>query len=211
MNPECGGKALRMIFAASIACGPVAPAHAQPTASKAAVVDRAPSLIQEMVGIWDVQQRMWPGAGAKAIELPPTVAARNLIGNTVLYELMTLAPGSTQESFTRVAYFNYNSVNRQYEYFSLDTRAPQMMNERSNAAITSETRDQDAIKLQGGRFVAAQWGDAKNVPFHYRIEVGKIENDRQLVRLYLTPESKKSAAQSAKEFLAFEYIYTRRR
>lgn len=37
--------------------------------------------------------------------------------------------------------------------------------------------------------------------------MGGIENDQQVVQLYLTPES----AENAKEFLAFEYVYTRRK
>jgi hypothetical protein len=45
------------------------------------------------------------------------------------------------------------------------------------------------------------------VAFSYRLTVGGIEDDDQVVRLYLTPR----AAENAKEFLAFEYVYTRRR
>ena len=63
------------------------------------------------------------------------------------------------------------------------------------------------IKLAGTRFVAPRWGEATNVAFTYRLTIGEIENDRQVVRLYLTPQ----AGESPKEFLAFEYIYTRQR
>lgn len=207
MHPGPRRKVLWLIVAAGFAGGAaVAAARTQPTPAVAATVNPASSMIQEMVGTWDVQQRMWPAAGAKAIELPSAVASRKLIGNAILDEVMTLAPGSTQEAFTRVAYFNYNTVNRQYEYFSLDTRAPQMMNEKSSAATRRNARE-DVIRLQGGRFVAPQWGEARDVAFSYRLEVGKIENNRQLVRLYLTPQSGKIA----REFLAFEYVYTRRR
>jgi hypothetical protein len=41
----------------------------------------------------------------------------------------------------------------------------------------------------------------------YRLAVGELEKDRQVVQLYLTPLSGKSL----KEFLAFEYVYTRQR
>jgi hypothetical protein len=46
-----------------------------------------------------------------------------------------------------------------------------------------------------------------NVPFRYRIVVGPVEKDQQAVRLYLTPQS----GANTKEFLAFEYGYTRKR
>lgn len=153
-----------------------------------------------------MQQRMWPGSDAKAVDLPPTVANRRLIDGAYLEEVMVPAQKSWSASFTRTAYFDYNPVNRQYEYFSLDSRAPQMMNERSRDATGQGGVGTGDIKLYGGRFVAPQWGDAKNVAFTYRLTIGAVKNNQQVVRLYLTPQSKKNA----KEFLAFEYVYTRR-
>jgi hypothetical protein len=44
------------------------------------------------------------------------------------------------------------------------------------------------------------------VPFRYRIVIGPVKEARQAVRLYLTPRS----GANIKEFLAFEYVYTRR-
>ena len=137
--------------------------------------DAATPLVQQMAGTWDVRQRMWPGAAAKAIDLPPAVAHRVLIGNAILQEVMTVASESSETRFTRVAYFDYNTVNQQYEYFSLDTRAP-------------------------------QWGESQNVPFRYRLVVERVKEERQAVRLYLTPQS----GVNIKEFLAFECVYTRR-
>jgi hypothetical protein len=167
----------------------------------------APSLIQRMIGTWDVRQRMWLGAAAEPIDLPPATARRVPIGSTILQETMSLASESTGASFTRVAYFDYNAVNHRYEYFSLDTRAPQMMNERSLAAGPEEKRERpSALTLYGGRFVAPQWGESKNVPFRYRIVIGNVEKEQQTVRLYLTPQS----GPNIKEFLAFEYVYTRK-
>ncbi len=107
-----------------------------------------PTLMQQMVGTWNVEQRMWPGSGADAISLPPALAHRRLIGGAFLEETMELPPGSIGDPFTRVAIFDYNAVNQQYEYFSIDTRAPQMMNERSY-----EIQGKGAITLYG----AALW------------------------------------------------------
>src|SRR6266851_7422819 len=106
------------------------------------------SLLSQMVGTWDVQQRMWPGAGRDAILLPPAVARRRMVGGAFLEEVMELPPGSKQDPFTRIAFFNYNSVNQQHEYFSLDTRAPQMMSEKS--VESGGTGSEDGIRLLGG-------------------------------------------------------------
>lgn len=47
-------------------------------------------------------------------------------------------------------------------------------------------------------------GDA-DVPFAYRLEVGPVEGDEQVVHLFLTPQT----GGDQREFLAFEYVYTR--
>jgi hypothetical protein len=168
--------------------------------------DAVMPLIGQMSGDWSVRQRMWPGRASKAIDLPPAVAHRVVIGGTIVQEIMTLAPDSKETPFSRVAYFDFNPVSRHYEYFSLDTRAPQMMNERSRTEDTAAAaQHRDALTLYGGRFVAPQWGESKNVPFRYKIVVGGIDSQQQTVRLYLTPQSGPDKI----EFLAFEYVYSR--
>jgi uncharacterized protein DUF1579 len=159
-------------------------AHAQ---DAQAGEDSVPPLLKHMVGTWDVQQRMWPASGAEAITLPAARANRRLVGTTFLDEIMELAPGSKEQPFTRHAVFNYNAVIQQYEYFSIDTRGPQMMMEKTVEAGGQGTA-KSAVKLYGESFVAPQWGNAKNVAFRYRLEVGPIEKDRQAVRLYFTPQ-----------------------
>ena len=161
----------------------------------------APRLLRQMAGTWAVQQKMWPGAGAQAVDLPPAVARRQLVGGAYLEETMQLAPGSKQPPFTRTAYFNYNVVTHRYEYASLDTRAPQLMVEKGTASTIYAG---GTIALQGGEFTAPKWGAATNVRFRYRLSVGPVEHGRQIVRLYLTPLS----GTARKEFLAFEYVYT---
>jgi hypothetical protein len=113
--------------------------------------------------------------------------------------------GSTQSaSFRRNAFLNYNAVTKRYEYTSLDTRAPQLMVETSPRL--DSPRASEELKLQGGSFLAPEWGDSKNVTFKYRLTIGIIKDGRQTVRLYFTPEN----VLPKKEFLAFEYVYTRR-
>jgi hypothetical protein len=170
--------------------------------------DAVNPLIQRMIGDWDVRQRMWPGAQAKALDLPPAVAHRVLIGPVILQETMALKSGSSEAPFTRLAYFDFNIVTHRFEYFSLDTRAPQMMSERSlTAGAGSNSHLSAPLTLYGGRFIAPQWGESKNVPFRYRIAIGDVDKEQQTVRLYFTPQS----AADAREFLAFEYVYTRKR
>ena len=166
---------------------------------------KAPALLERMAGTWTVTQRMRPGADAKMIDLPPAVARRQLVGDAWIEEIMTPAstPASGQGAFTRTSFLNYNAIEKVYEYFSLDTRAPQQM--RYASATMDAGHAAPPIRLKGGRFVAAQWGDARNVAFDYRLEVGGVENDRQTVRLYLTP-----VGPGGKEFLAFQYDYARK-
>ncbi len=51
--------------------------------------------------------------------LPQGVAERRLIGDKFLQEIMEPVAQASAERFTRIAYFLYNEVNQQYEYFSL--------------------------------------------------------------------------------------------
>jgi Protein of unknown function (DUF1579) len=170
-----------------------------------AVAQTAPALLQNMTGTWNVEQKMWPGSGAAAVQLPPGVAQRRLIDGKYLEESMqpsTLAQGQPG-FFVRNAILNYNAVNKQYEYFSIDTRAPQAMSEKS--LPTEVSHESKELKLSGGTFVAPEWGPAKNVRFKYRLTVGAVQDGRQTVELYLTPQS----VLPKKEFLAFEYKYVR--
>src|SRR5262245_39185044 len=131
-------------------------AQAQSAPQPAGESRSALALFQQMVGTWDVQQRMWPASGAQAINLPPAIARRHLIGDAYLEETMELASESKVSAFTRNAFFNYNAVNQQYEYFSIDTRAPQIMLERDHGPVIRGEPQEFPIVLYGGSFVAPQ-------------------------------------------------------
>ena len=163
----------------------------------------ATALMRDMSGTWEVQARMWPGAKAKAVELPSAVARRELLQDAYLQETMQPGKNSEGPSFTRVAYLNYNLLNQQYEYFSLDSRLPQMM----SYVLPGANKDRDGkIDLVGMSFVAPEWGPDKNVPFMYRLAIGPVEGNKQVVQLFLTKQNGED-----KEFLAFEYVYRRQR
>ena len=160
----------------------------------------------DMAGTWDVQQRMWPSPGAAAIELPPAVAQRQVVQGLYVQEVMQSADGGSSQApaFTRHATLNFNPVTRQYEYASLDSRAPQLMVERGQ--LPQATSGGQALQLQGGTFLAPEWGTLKNVRFSYRLALGAVVQGKQWVKLYLTPLS----VLPKKEFLAFEYVYSKK-
>lgn len=164
---------------------------------------QAATLVHQMLGTWDVQEWMWPGPGTRATSLPSAVAERRPVGDYFLQEVMT-TPAGAKDVFSRYSCFGFNPVNRQYEYFSLDSRAPQMMSEHSTDAGPGSA---NKLNLLGGMFVAPQWGELKNATFRYRLVLGPILDDRQEVDLYLTPIS----GGGQPEFLAFKYLYTRHR
>lgn len=163
-------------------------------------------LLRNMAGTWDVQQRMWPGPKADPVNLPAAVAERRLVRDTYLEEVMQPAdsPAPQSGAFSRHALMNYNPVTSRYEYTSIDTRGPQVMFEQSPRVAPGTGAAE--LKLQGGSFLAPEWGNAKNVRFRYRLTIGPVKQDKQIVRLFLTPET----VLPKNEFLAFEYVYSRR-
>jgi len=160
------------------------------------------SLLTSMVGTWDVAQRMWPGPKTEPMKLPAAVAQRQMVRSEYLEETMRAADETG--GFVRNTLFNYNPVTSRYEYTSLDTRAPQLMVEQSERMKPEGIGAE--LKLQGATFVAPEWGKFKNTRFRYRLTVSPVVNATQTVRLYLTPET----ILPKREFLAFEYVYTKR-
>ena len=179
---------------------------ASAVAAAAPAQDASP-LLERMAGTWDVQQRMWPGPGATAVELPNAVARRQLVDGKYLEESMepAAADAPPPAAFHRHALLTYNPVGKRYEYTSLDSRAPQIMTEIGAPLPASDPGG--PVKLQGGRFLAPDWGGSKNVSFRYRLVIGPVQPDgKQVVQLHLTPET----VLPKKEFLAFEYVYSKR-
>jgi hypothetical protein len=78
-----------------------------------ALAQNAPQLLERMTGTWDVRQRMWPGPDAAAVDLPPAIAHRQLIGGTYLEEVME--PGQTVQ-----LYFTPQSVLPRKEFLAFE-------------------------------------------------------------------------------------------
>lgn len=201
-NPLIPTRMLPLLLSSILSGAISTSAHAE-TAPLEQPKQNAAPLLAQMVGTWDVQSRTWPAAGSEPIALEPAIAIRTLVSNAYLQEIMESISKSDKSAFTRTSYINYNAVSGLYEYFSVDTRAPQQMNYQSSKR---EIDDTSQVKFNGGEFVAAKWGDAINVAFNYRLTLENVTNNSQTVHLYLTP----SSGNNKKEFRAFEYIYTKR-
>lgn len=167
----------------------------------------APQILRQMDGAWSVFARTWTSAEAQPVELYAE-AERHLVGELLLEEVMKAAPHADQPGFTRVALLNYNAVESKYEYVSWDTRGPQMMYQPSaNLTTPGDLPKPGPIWFfLAQNFVVPQFGNLENATFRQRLrlEPGK---DRQVVRLYWTPVSGKGGT----EFLATEYVYTRKK
>ena len=173
--------------------------------SAQALGDTAPlsPLLAAMAGDWDVDQTMWTGPDTTPVRLPAAIAVRRVaVGGGFLDETMSLAIPSKQ-LFTRTAHINHNAVDGVFEYFSVDTRAPQQMHYQSQSAVDGFVGE---LRFKGATFVAALWGDRKNAAFAYRVELSPVVTNRQTLRLYLRPLE----TGAPREFIAFRYEYRRR-
>lgn len=174
-------------------------AHAQALAGSGPLVP----LLEGMTGQWQVKQTMWTGPNAPPVEQPPAIAVRRLAaGGGFIEEEMTLATGS-ENPFTRTSHINFNAIDGVFEYFSIDTRAPQQMHYQSQP-VASDFKG--ALQFKGGAFVAGQWGDRKNAAFAYRVELSPVKDGHQTMQLFLRP----IAAGPQREFVAFKYEYQKR-
>lgn len=160
-------------------------------------------VLQAMEGHWSVRQWMRADPAAPLVELPPAVAHRALVDQAFIQETMTASAGP---SFTRIALVLFNAVGGQYEYASIDSRLPQLM----AYALPGANRPEGAtLHFTGSAFVAPAWGERRNVPFLFRLELGPVADGQQRARLYLKELGVGAAA--GPEFVAFEYLYSRRR
>ena len=176
----------------------VGPASSQQPASPAPAAK-----FTEMAGRWTVEQTTWDGPGTAAKKGPSAIAIRRIPigGGFVLEEMTSSEQGAA--SFTRTAQLNYNAPAGAFEYATVDTRAPQLMHYRSQAAPATF---QGNLALRGDTFTAAEWGSEKNVAFAYRVELSPVKEGRQRLQLFFRP-----LRSGGVEFLATEYAYRQTR
>lgn len=161
--------------------------------------DAVAQALRTMEGTWEATQQMWGGPDTNAAPLPPATVRRHMLAETTLLEEMELSAEAEPLAFRRTAVLNFNPVSQRFEYFSIDSRAPQAMLSRSEVLSSPGF---GIIEFDGGDFTAPEWGSFRNTVFHYRVSLTGIGTPSQTFRLLLTPRSG-----SLQEFLAFEYNY----
>lgn len=177
------------------------PHHKGGPGAQVGIQDEPRDLLSQLDGTWNVQQRMWTGPDSDPVTLPAATVHRRFVRSSYVEEKMELAKGVESDPFTRSATVSWNVVTQTYEYFSIDSRLPQMM--------TYPTATEHAGSLWftlREPFVAPTWGNDSDVPFTARLRLQPGAH-RQVVRLYL----KRLSAEPTEEFVAFEYIYTHAR
>jgi Protein of unknown function (DUF1579) len=157
-------------------------------------------LLRTAVGTFDVHSQLWPEADAEPI-VTDAVARRRMVDDMYLEEVMEPGPGAT-EPFSRICYLDFNPLSRRWEYVSLDTRIPaQLMYELSNG---HNLGDRSTVVLHLPVFSLPGWGtEVTGQSVRQRREITLADPDRQEVRQYWT-------LPDAPEYLAVEYLYTRR-
>ena len=157
-------------------------------------------LIRPMIGTWQVQQLIWKKAGTKPVSSPPFRVRRQLIGH-FLQEIMDAKPGTSIAPFTRMSYINFNNANRRWEYVVLDTRWPVVMFETSKDE-TVTNNNQLSFYLDSFIMPPMMSKEHAGEQVRQRRTLSFVSPNQQVVRQYLT-------LPAGKEYLAFEYTYTR--
>ena len=157
------------------------------------------NLLRSMVGTWKVDQRVWMGPGAQPVTSPSFIAHRQLIGN-FLQEKMEPVPGSGVDSFTRFAYFSFNNASHHWEYIVIDTRYPILMYETS---FDNTEKNGNEFTVYLPEFIVPPFNKEMAGQLGKERRVVIVDGpDRNVVRQYWT-------LPAGKEYLAFEYVYTR--
>jgi hypothetical protein len=78
--------------------------------------------LTQRVGGWDVVMTLRTAPNAKPIVIAGLIAERTVIG-PYLQEIMRPAPSSKVPYFRRIDYLTYNTLQRSWQYLSMDTRA----------------------------------------------------------------------------------------
>lgn len=152
------------------------------------------------VGTWDVSMTLRPTPETEPIVVDGLVAERKMVG-LYLQETMRPAPDSDLPEFTRIEYMTYNSVERRWQYVSLDTRAPiGLMPARSYGPV-----EDDSITVYFENSALAGFGpEFEGRLFRARHVTTSESENRDVSRQYWTRAG-------GPEWLAVTYEYTRQR
>jgi len=101
-------------------------ASAQVRPSAAVRLNQLGSENQNMVsrvGLWDMTETRWNSPGTAPVSTTGLVAERRMIGS-YLQEILRPASDVTAKAIKRIDYLSFDRVKGQWEYVSMDTRAP---------------------------------------------------------------------------------------
>jgi hypothetical protein len=156
--------------------------------------------LSRRVGTWDVVMTMRPTPDAEPLVVRRLVAERVMIG-LYLQETMRPSQGSDVPDFRRLEYLTYNAVEARWQYVSMDTRAPIGL----MAARSFDPQQGASVTVYFDNSALAGFGPELQARLFRARHVTTTEsNDRDVARQYWI-------AAGAKEWLAVQYEYTRRR
>jgi len=156
--------------------------------------------LTERVGGWDVVMTLRTASNAKPIIIAGLIAERTIIG-PYLQEIMKPAPGSKVPDFRRIDYLTYNTLQRRWQYLSMDTRAAvglmfaQGVGSDQGGDITVSFADFPA-PTEFGPELAGHFMRARHV-------LTRESDSREVVRQYWT-------VGAFPEWVGVQYEYTRR-
>jgi hypothetical protein len=107
-------------------CAGTAALHAEAPAAmpRAGSTASGPEIerLTRRVGDWDVVMTLRTAPNARPVVIAGLLAERTIIG-PYLQEIMRPAPGSKVPDFRRIDYLTHNTLQRRWQYLSMDTRA----------------------------------------------------------------------------------------
>lgn len=173
----------------------MSPAMAQdnlPAATRLAMPGENHTMLESLVGQWDVEMRVFPGPGADAIASGDMSATREWVlgGRYVKEELSGNFAGNPSE---RLMIIGYNNLEEQFELASFDTFEPGFMVYDGQA--DGPTISVEGVSLEAG-FGPTPTGRHRDIRFEMT-----IEDDRSVQRIFV-----KYPAED--EFLFVEQIFT---
>lgn len=181
------------IIAAMVAtASPVTAQENLPAATRLAMPGENHSLLQPLIGEWDVEMRVYPRPGADPIVSKDMSATRKwILGKRyVQEELSGVFAGAPSE---RLAIIGYNNLEEQFELASFDTFEPGFMVYKGDA--DDKTITVDGISIEAG-FGPTPSGRYRELRFE--IEIGA---DRSVQRIFVKYPAEE-------EFLFVEQIFT---
>lgn len=181
-----------MIAAALATAGPVIAQDTLPAATRLALPGDNHAMLDPLIGEWDVEMRVYPGAGADPIVSNEMSATREWVlgGRYVQEELSGTFAGHPS---ARLLIIGHNNLEEQFELASFDTFEPGFMT--YDGLADGNTIAVEGVSLEAG-FGPTPTGRHRDIRFEFT-----IEEDRSVQRIFVKYPAEE-------EFLFVEQIFT---